>query len=166
MTYDIKRALRSVLIGMAVISSMGMANASENPTEQSIGFYSKGKLKTASILDETKSGILKIFPSRNRSFGNKVLLETLEDLGLRWLDKYPDSERIQIGDIAGEDGGKISRHNSHQNGLDVDIVYLRVDKTEQALDMPRYQEKFVINNIYHCPATAAGIVPVSVAANE
>ena len=61
---------------------------------------------------------------------------------------FPEGERLQIGDCAAQHGGKITKHDSHQNGLDSDIVYLRHDHREQDPYLVEgFDEKFVINRI-------------------
>jgi murein endopeptidase len=41
---------------------------------------------------------------------------------------------VVVGDISLKDGGPMEEHRSHQNGLDVDVYYPRVDR---ALRAPR-----------------------------
>ena len=42
---------------------------------------------------------------------------------------HPDAPRVVVGDISLEGGGPMDEHVSHQNGLDVDIYYPRLDGT-------------------------------------
>jgi murein endopeptidase len=52
------------------------------------------------------------------------------------IDAYraanPDAPRVVVGDISFEGGGPMDEHVSHQNGLDVDIYYPRLDRTLRA----------------------------------
>ena len=41
---------------------------------------------------------------------------------------HPDAPRVVVGDISFRDGGGMDQHVSHQNGLDVDIYYPRLDR--------------------------------------
>jgi murein endopeptidase len=40
---------------------------------------------------------------------------------------HPDAPRVVIGDLSRRGGGPIDEHVSHQNGLDVDVYYPRLD---------------------------------------
>jgi|SRR5688572_6995225 hypothetical protein len=41
---------------------------------------------------------------------------------------HPDAPRVVVGDISFRDGGPMDQHVSHQNGLDVDVYYPRLDR--------------------------------------
>ena len=41
---------------------------------------------------------------------------------------HPDAPRVVVGDISFRDGGPMDEHVSHQNGLDVDVYYPRLDR--------------------------------------
>jgi hypothetical protein len=41
---------------------------------------------------------------------------------------HPDAPRVVIGDISLRNGGPMDQHASHQNGLDVDVYYPRLDR--------------------------------------
>ena len=41
---------------------------------------------------------------------------------------HPDAPRVVVGDISFRDGGRMDEHVSHQNGLDVDVYYPRLDR--------------------------------------
>jgi len=45
---------------------------------------------------------------------------------------YPDAPRVLVGDISFPGGGVMNQHVSHQNGLDVDVYYPRLDRWLQA----------------------------------
>ena len=56
---------------------------------------------------------------------------------------HPDWPRVVIGDLSLPNGGPFGReygglgHSSHQNGLDIDVYYPRLDRGERAPDAPR-----------------------------
>jgi murein endopeptidase len=56
--------------------------------------------------------------------------------------KYPGTPRIGIGDLSLPRGGPFGReygglgHASHQNGLDVDVLYPRRDRAERPSERP------------------------------
>ncbi|NCN28435.1 penicillin-insensitive murein endopeptidase [bacterium] len=113
---------------------------------QSAGWHFKGSLKSPSSVLMEGPGYLKILRQRNRQFGNYVMVEFIRELSLWKLRRDPKSERLQIGDISNEVGGKTLQHKSHQNGLDVDIVYLRNNRHEEQVDRPYWEEYFVRKN--------------------
>src|SRR4029450_3812281 len=41
---------------------------------------------------------------------------------------HPDAPRVVVGDISFRSGGRMDQHASHQNGLDVDVYYPRLDR--------------------------------------
>ena len=121
--------------------------ADERPTEQSLGFYSDGSLLHAANLGLEAEGFVKLFQPRNRGWLNDslkaVLLNTAQEIHRR----YPNAERLQAGDIAAEKGGDLSGHASHQNGLDADLVYYRMDHREMGTQTTQgFDETFVTND--------------------
>lgn len=104
------------------------------PSGQSFGFYSNGKLIAPSAMPPSGRGWLQIFRARNHYFGTDETIDALVNLSSQFLDEFPTSERIQIADISGEKGGLIPGHASHQNGLDVDVIFMRVNKHEYPED--------------------------------
>jgi hypothetical protein len=63
----------------------------------------------------------------NRLYGNERTIRTI----LSVIDEYraanPRAPRVLVGDISWRGGGPMEAHVSHQNGLDVDIYYPRLD---------------------------------------
>jgi murein endopeptidase len=61
----------------------------------------------------------------------------LEVLG-EFQDEHPDAPRVGIGDLSRPQGGNFGPrfgypgHASHQNGLDADVYYPRLDRRERA----------------------------------
>jgi hypothetical protein len=55
--------------------------------------------------------------------------------GVWWYTTYGMGARLSILDISRQFGGYFFPHGSHQNGLDVDIRYVRTDQQESALDL-------------------------------
>jgi murein endopeptidase len=97
--------------------------------------------------------ILERSPNRDwRRYGTDRLVRTI----LRVLEQYrglhPDAPRVGIGDLSRPHGGDFGRrygrpgHASHQNGLDVDVYYPRLDGAERrafspkAIDLPLAQD--------------------------
>ena len=88
---------------------------------RSIGFYAKGCLAggTALPIDGDTWQVMRL--SRNRNWGNKVLIDFLERLSAS-VPKAAGWPGILVGDISQPRGGPMrTGHASHQIGLDADI---------------------------------------------
>lgn len=96
-----------------------------------IGFYSDGSLKSPGNVPEETFGLLKIFRLRDRGYATDTLARTLQMVADALHSIYPNGERLQVGDTADHDGGFLSGHASHQNGLDADIIYFRNNHFEE-----------------------------------
>lgn len=127
------------------IFSQNSARAAAEPSDQVRGFYSHGSLHSASALDLEGLGFVRIFPHQARQWGSEGIVLLIESVAREMKQNYPEGERLQIGDLAAQDGGTVDGHVSHQNGLDVDVGYLRMDHTEQDVHLPTtdFQESFV-----------------------
>jgi penicillin-insensitive murein endopeptidase len=114
---------------------------------EAIGYYSNGSIKHShSIDDYKKSGVVKLFKSRGQNFGTSDIMRALTGLAKHMKTTYPTIERTQIGDISAVEGGRIPRHKSHQNGLDADVVYYRVNELSQSPQYPEWAEDFVVKS--------------------
>jgi len=109
---------------------------------EAIGFYSDGKLKNSENI-YNNSSFIKLFQDRKKSFTTSEMLFELNKLSDLVRRMYPNAERLQVGDLSAQNGGKAYRHVSHQNGLDADVVYLRHNNYEQDEKTPEWDEYFV-----------------------
>ena len=137
----------SLILFFAVTSTTSAGDLFSETPNQVRGFYSKGQLRDANSLKDEGKGFVHIFGRRQRYYGSDGLIETLVRVSSEMLDLFPDSERLQIGDLSNQRGGVAGGHASHQNGLDVDIVYFKNDRREQ-IDFEGktgFDEDFVIN---------------------
>lgn len=98
--------------------------------EQSIRGYNNGELVQADRLLDEALGIVKILRPRERRYGALEMISLLEKTAAEMTVLYPDTERLQVGDISNEKGGKAGGHDSHTNGLDTDLAYYRMDRSE------------------------------------
>lgn len=119
--------------GKPVLNLVSPATEPDDPAqpEQAIGFYSKGSLVNADTFPPAGPGLLKIMVPRNRAWATRDLVQILSAEAQESVRKYPGTERLQIGDVANRNGGSIGSHESHQNGLDADVVYYRENRVEQ-----------------------------------
>jgi len=91
---------------------------------QSIGFYTAGCLQGAQALPLDGAGYEAIRISRNRYWGQPVMLEYIEVLAAKM--KAAGQAQLYIGDIGQPRGGPApTGHASHQVGLDADIWFER-----------------------------------------
>ena len=83
--------------------------------------------------------IRKTTPNREwRRYGTDRLVQTVLEVLGEFQDEHPEAPRVGIGDLSRPRGGNFGPrfgypgHASHQNGLDVDVYYPRVDRLERA----------------------------------
>jgi murein endopeptidase len=88
--------------------------------------------------------VLKRQPNRDwRRWGTGELVRTTLRVLREFRRAHPDAQRIGVGDLSlprggyfgPEVGGGIG-HATHQNGLDVDVYYPRLDRRERPPDSP------------------------------
>ncbi len=96
------------------------------------GYYSSGSLQDAWELPLEGEGFARLFSNRNRGWGSHEMIEMIEKAASEIHRLFPAKDRLLVGDISASRGGRISRHNSHQNGLDVDLAFYRLDGVEQS----------------------------------
>jgi len=82
-------------------------------------------------------------PNRSwRRWGTRKLVDTTELVLDAYHDAHPGSPRVLVGDLSRPHGGYFGArygglgHLSHQNGLDVDVYYPRLDGLERAARRP------------------------------
>jgi murein endopeptidase len=87
--------------------------------------------------------ILRRAPNRDwRRWGNDRLIRTLLEVLDEYAAAHPDAARIGVGDLSRQYGGDFGAryglpgHVSHQNGLDADLYYPRLDRRERAPARP------------------------------
>jgi murein endopeptidase len=87
--------------------------------------------------------VLRRTPNREwRRFGTDRLLRAVLAVLRDFRNAHPDAPRIGIGDLSRPQGGNFGRrfgglgHASHQNGLDVDVYYPRLDGIERPPRQP------------------------------
>lgn len=126
----------------------------DGKAEQARGFYSDGSLVNANALEELENeSWTKLQRPRNLHYGTYDLIQILEASARELHSQFPGGEPLQIGDIARKNGGllpasevtKRALSASHQNGLDVDLVFYRVNhRIQDPQDTKGFQENFVV----------------------
>ena len=103
----------------------------QGTVDQAHGFYSHGTLVNFSKFDLEGEGFMKIFVPRDRGYATYDMTQVVAIAASQLAHDYPGGERVQIGDVCAQKGGQLAHHASHQNGLDADIAYMRVNHREQ-----------------------------------
>ncbi len=67
-----------------------------------------------------------------RLYGNERTIRAIASVIGAYRAANPRAPRVVVGDISRAGGGPMDEHVSHQNGLDVDIYYPRLDGTLRA----------------------------------
>jgi murein endopeptidase len=71
--------------------------------------------------------------ARNRLYGNQRTIRAIVMVTEAYRAAHPAAARVVIGDISREGGGPMrDEHVSHQNGLDVDVYFPRLDRALRA----------------------------------
>jgi len=93
---------------------------------QAIGRQSRGRLINAEMLPNEGKGFVRMRKNSNTTaWGTTLLLRILKMASAEMADKFPDRPPLLVGDISQKNGGKLGRHKSHKNGLDMDIGFPR-----------------------------------------
>jgi len=72
-------------------------------------------------------------PNRpQRLYGNEHTIRTILSVLAAYRAANPQAPRVVVGDISFRGGGPMEEHLSHQNGLDVDVYYPRLDRALRA----------------------------------
>ncbi|MDD3731052.1 MAG: penicillin-insensitive murein endopeptidase [candidate division Zixibacteria bacterium] len=87
-------------------------------------------------------------------WGTLHLINMIEISGRIWNSSFKEPPRISIGDLSLKYGGTFAPHGCHENGLEVDIRYVRNDGQEAVLNIaknPEYYDiektQFLINRL-------------------
>lgn len=118
-----------LLLGISVYA---FADETAGPSyaPQAVGNYGSGKLENADSFPRDGKGFIQLYRIRNHFYTTTWLSELIQWATGRISEIYPGKERAQVADIACPKGGKCVGHRTHQNGLDVDIIYLRNNMKE------------------------------------
>jgi len=148
----IKRKLRfgASFVFALVLAQLASEFSRANDLTTSVGYYSQGSIREASALPLQGTGFVKIFANRARYYGSAEITSLIVDSAKELQKRFPSPDRIQIADLSAQKGGFIGGHVSHQNGLDADIAFIRLNQTEQPprFDQTKnhgFQEVFVKN---------------------
>lgn len=94
---------------------------------RSIGFPFEGSLRNGILLRETPH--LRFTPEYapgGNFYGTYELVQLLHRAAAHVGRRFPGS-KLSVGELSRRQGGRISGHNSHQNGRDVDLSFYMLD---------------------------------------
>ena len=140
----------SRLIALCVAAAaLACGAAAAEPRSRSLGLPWAGKLVGGIQLEREGEHFFTWDPVRKRSpnrawrrYGNERLVRVLLSVLRGYAAAHPGARRVGVGDLSRRHGGDFGArfggigHASHQNGLDVDVYYPRVDRLEQAPRRP------------------------------
>ena len=115
--------------------------------------------------------VLKRRPDRDwRRWGTDDLVRTALDVVRAYRREHPNAPRVGIGDLSLPEGGYFGRevsggigHATHQNGLDLDVYYPRLDGRERPpervdqIDVPLAQD--LVDRFAHAGAVEIFVGP-------
>jgi hypothetical protein len=105
-----------------------------------------------------------------RRWGTDRLVRTTLRVLRTFAAAHPDAPRIGVGDLSRPHGGDFGRrfgplgHASHQNGLDVDVYYPRLDRLERSAPRPSEVDRRLAQDLVD-RFVAAGAVRIFVGPN-
>jgi hypothetical protein len=71
-----------------------------------------------------------------RLYGNERTIRAILSVTRAYRAAHPQAAAVVVGDISRDTGGPIDDHLSHQNGLDVDVYFPRLDRRLRAPSAP------------------------------
>jgi penicillin-insensitive murein endopeptidase len=125
-----RRLLDIVLPAVAGVLLVSLEGASQPQTGAvSMGHANDGALLRGVRLPDEGPGYVSI-PSRpelDYKFGTEELVEAVMAIA-RDLERWAPGATLVVGDLSVQGGGPTSRHESHQAGRDVDLLFYALDE--------------------------------------
>ncbi|MEM1347208.1 MAG: penicillin-insensitive murein endopeptidase [Myxococcota bacterium] len=94
---------------------------------RSVGTPQRGRLVNGVSMKSTPW--LKVRDSSN-AYGMPRVINMLDAVAADALARWPDSERLVVGDLSFKHGGRMKRHKSHQSGRDADLTFYHKGNVE------------------------------------
>jgi murein endopeptidase len=120
----------------------------------------RGRLRDGVLLPDwgrdhfTWDPIRHLYPNRPwRRWGTDTLVRTLLDVAAAYRAEHPEAPRLGIADLSRPRGGPFGKrfgglgHASHQNGLDADVYYPRLDRAERKPWLPRQVDRVLAQDL-------------------
>lgn len=140
-----------LLLAAVSITSVEKLRAEESI---SIGNYTAGCIKNSHMLPVDGPGYQVIRTSRNSHYGHKNLIDLIENMASEIKSTY--GVTLLIGDLSNKSGGPMPEyHNSHQIGLDADVLYIhKYAKKDKRLYSINEREKMSPRSVLNESRTA------------
>jgi murein endopeptidase len=137
-----------------------LAPAKPAAPSKAIGKPWNGRLVNAVQLPEAGPGFLtwddplNRMPNRpDRRWGTTALLRTTKEVLARYQEAHPGALPVLVGDLSRPQGGVFDErygglgHASHQNGLDVDVYYPRLDRRLRSAWRPEQVDRVLAQDL-------------------
>lgn len=95
-----------------------------------VGFYSDGQLVDGESMAETGEGYIQMYREDDQIWATRQILNLIQATAVDMAKKYPGRDRMQVEAMSLKNGGEVGGHGSHENGLDVDIQYFKLNNVE------------------------------------
>lgn len=117
-------------------------------TSTAVGSYTNGSLQNSIRIRDEGKGFVKIFRNNRSNYGTDHLINAIEYVTSEMKYRYPNHPKLEITALSKRYGGHSPGHDSHQNGLDMDAIYLqrqgfKRDSSRLNSSDPHSEEKFV-----------------------
>jgi penicillin-insensitive murein endopeptidase len=110
-----------------------------NPNLQgSVGVPNNGVQTGAVELPQRGPGFVRFRPKSPHYWGRPRLVGGLMDVARSVGELRPGTPRLVVGDLSAKYGGKISGHNSHRSGRDVDLLFYVTTPSGAPLETPGF----------------------------
>lgn len=164
--------MRVVLAALALLLAAPAAASADEPLCESrpLGLPNDGRLLCGVQLPAGDDALVSWDPILSRSpnrgwrrWGTQKLINTIDLIAIDYAERFPIGPRLVVGDLSRTRGGKLGGHDSHQNGLDVDIYYPRRDGLETAPErvalVDRRRAQWLVNRAARADAQYVFIGP-------
>jgi penicillin-insensitive murein endopeptidase len=94
----------------------------------SLGTASHGYLHDAIRLANRGTGYQRLRPQEGTRYGTATLVGAIERAAREVADAFPGGYPLRVGDLSSPHGGAHSRHRTHRNGRDADLLFYARDE--------------------------------------
>lgn len=117
------RRLLLSLLGMTQLACFGTPTPLAPGLEGSVGWPHHGVQTGAVELPERGDGFERYRLRGEYYWGQPSLVRGIQEAARAVHEGFPGGAPLLVGDISARHGGKISRHQSHRSGRDVDLLW-------------------------------------------
>jgi penicillin-insensitive murein endopeptidase len=134
-----------LLVFAVLLAPVGIWAKTHPSRAGAVGHYSRGALRNGIPMPLSGSDHYLLFPAKcsghANHYGHKTVVAATRAAAGRVRKAYPKAPRIPVGDLSHRRGGPIPHHLSHQNGLDVDVYFLRRQAIRPCAEPPSYERR-------------------------